>query len=98
MESMLDYSQGFSASYFEVPLLLLLKILHLVRSHMEDSHCKTTLVFCNHLYQQRNGILLKERGAFGNADTGGAWLSSARAVRCWVKSRNERNPREVTED
>src|SRR5439155_26777268 len=23
---------------------------------------------------------------------GGAWLSSARAVRCWVKSRNERNP------
>ena len=22
-----------------------------------------------------------------------AWLSSARAVRCWVKSRNERNPR-----
>ena len=25
--------------------------------------------------------------------TGGAWLSSARAVRCWVKSRNERNPR-----
>ena len=26
--------------------------------------------------------------------TGAAWLSSARAVRCWVKSRNERNPRE----
>ncbi|CAN6462597.1 unnamed protein product [Victoria cruziana] len=25
-------------------------------------------------------ILLKERGAFGNADIGGAWLSSARAV------------------
>ena len=29
-----------------------------------------------------------ERGA----STGAAWLSSARAVRCWVKSRNERNP------
>ena len=31
--------------------------------------------------------------AFSN-DTklGAAWLSSARAVRCWVKSRNERNP------
>src|SRR6202000_496026 len=28
------------------------------------------------------------RGRF----TGAAWLSSARAVRCWVKSRNERNP------
>ena len=28
----------------------------------------------------------------GNAETGGAWLSSARVVRCWVKSRNERNP------
>src|SRR5213594_4751480 len=27
------------------------------------------------------------------ASTGAAWLSSARAVRCWVKSRNERNPR-----
>ena len=27
-----------------------------------------------------------------NKETGGAWLSSARVVRCWVKSRNERNP------
>jgi hypothetical protein len=35
---------------------------------------------------------LKGESAFGNADTGGAWLSSARVVRCWVKSRNERNP------
>ena len=26
------------------------------------------------------------------ACTDAAWLSSARAVRCWVKSRNERNP------
>ena len=26
------------------------------------------------------------------AVTGGAWLSSARVVRCWVKFRNERNP------
>jgi hypothetical protein len=26
------------------------------------------------------------------ACTGAAWLSSARVVRCWVKSRNERNP------
>src|SRR4030065_1813954 len=26
------------------------------------------------------------------ANTVAAWLSSARAVRCWVKSRNERNP------
>ncbi len=31
--------------------------------------------------------------SFGEtAVTGGAWLSSARVVRCWVKSRNERNP------
>src|SRR5213075_2860730 len=28
-------------------------------------------------------------------ETGAAWLSSARVVRCWVKSRNERNPRPV---
>ena len=27
--------------------------------------------------------------------TGAAWLSSARVVRCWVKSRNERNPCEL---
>ena len=31
-------------------------------------------------------------GPFGGEKTGGAWLSSARVVRCWVKSRNERNP------
>ena len=30
--------------------------------------------------------------SFGTEVTGGAWLSSARVVRCWVKSRNERNP------
>ncbi len=28
----------------------------------------------------------------GGICTGAAWLSSARVVRCWVKSRNERNP------
>jgi hypothetical protein len=34
-------------------------------------------------------------GSFSSAggNTGAAWLSSARVVRCWVKSRNERNPR-----
>ncbi len=34
-------------------------------------------------------------GPFSSAgyNTGAAWLSSARVVRCWVKSRNERNPR-----
>jgi hypothetical protein len=39
------------------------------------------------------GSFLKEECAFGNLNTGGAWLSSARVVKCWVKSRNERNPR-----
>ncbi len=29
---------------------------------------------------------------FGVSVSGAAWLSSARVVRCWVKSRNERNP------
>ena len=32
---------------------------------------------------------------FGWTCTGAAWLSSARVVRCWVKSRNERNPYEL---
>ena len=34
----------------------------------------------------------RDRSLFGDTKTGGAWLSSARVVRCWVKSRNERNP------
>src|SRR5210317_1472151 len=33
-------------------------------------------------------ISLKKESAFWNIYTGGAWLSSARVVRCWVKSRN----------
>ena len=34
-----------------------------------------------------------KQGGLRGCRTGAAWLSSARAVRCWVKSRNERNPR-----
>src|SRR5699024_963311 len=37
------------------------------------------------IYPRRRGVLL-------GSCAGGAWLSSARVVRCWVKSRNERNP------
>ena len=37
------------------------------------------------------GLPVETQGAFAPM-TGGAWLSSARVVRCWVKSRNERNP------
>src|ERR1035437_7929913 len=40
-------------------------------------------------------ILRKYAFSQENVQTGAAWLSSARAVRCWVKSRNERNPRRV---
>ena len=36
--------------------------------------------------------LLETGGLLRDAKTGAAWLSSARVVRCWVKSRNERNP------
>ncbi len=32
------------------------------------------------------------QSGYPDAYTGAAWLSSARVVRCWVKSRNERNP------
>ena len=35
----------------------------------------------------------ESRAPLRGASTGAAWLSSARVVRCWVKSRNERNPR-----
>ena len=34
-----------------------------------------------------------KHGSLRGCCTGAAWLSSARVVRCWVKSRNERNPR-----
>ena len=37
-------------------------------------------------------LFLEIESYFGTSVTGGAWLSSARVVRCWVKSRNERNP------
>ena len=37
-------------------------------------------------------VPVETQGQFGWTITGGAWLSSARVVRCWVKSRNERNP------
>ena len=39
-------------------------------------------------------VWASETGFFSSAGvhTGAAWLSSARVVRCWVKSRNERNP------
>ncbi len=36
--------------------------------------------------------VVKATFPFGDRNTGAAWLSSARVVRCWVKSRNERNP------
>ena len=39
------------------------------------------------------GSFLKEERAFWSLNTAGAWLSSARVVRCWVKSYNERNTR-----
>ncbi len=41
------------------------------------------------------GSRVPEMGPFSSAGphTDAAWLSSARVVRCWVKSRNERNPR-----
>ena len=37
-------------------------------------------------------IRMKVRLPARDTNTGAAWLSSARVVRCWVKSRNERNP------
>src|SRR3990170_423676 len=39
------------------------------------------------------GKLVETRALLTAMCTGAAWLSSARVVRCWVKSRNERNPR-----
>ncbi len=34
----------------------------------------------------------RKAGFLRDVKQGAAWLSSARVVRCWVKSRNERNP------
>ena len=38
---------------------------------------------------QDGGNIIARKGA----KLGAAWLSSARAVRCWLKCHNERNPR-----
>ena len=44
-------------------------------------------------YQGLTCLCTTERSvSLRGGSTGAAWLSSARAVRCWVKSRNERNP------
>jgi hypothetical protein len=43
-------------------------------------------------YQDLTYICISLKKESSNEYTGGAWLSSARVVRCWVKSRNERNP------
>ncbi len=37
-------------------------------------------------------VVKRKRNILREACTGAAWLSSARAVRCLVKSTNERNP------
>src|SRR6201987_4686776 len=42
-----------------------------------------------------SGIRQKRRRLAIDRYIGAAWLSSARVVRCWVKSRNERNPCEL---
>ena len=42
---------------------------------------------------KRGGRSRRRGFPFGGRRGGAAWLSSARVVRCWVKSRNERNPR-----
>ncbi len=42
-----------------------------------------------------SGIFRKRKSAARSPKTGAAWLSSARAVRCSVKSGNERNPCDV---
>ena len=39
-----------------------------------------------------SGVAAEMEVSLRSRYTGAAWLSSARAVRCWVKSRNERNP------
>jgi hypothetical protein len=45
-----------------------------------------------YLGSKRSGIRWKHRRPLKGCCGGAAWLSSARVVRCWVKSRNERNP------
>src|SRR5574340_517239 len=45
-----------------------------------------------YLGSKRSGPGWKHRFLARDRCGGAAWLSSARVVRCWVKSRNERNP------
>src|SRR5690348_2892600 len=62
-----------------------------------DPH-KQRSVWFNSMQREEPYQVLTCRCTSGNAlslrgvCTGAAWLSSARVVRCWVKSRNERNP------
>ena len=62
-----------------------------------DPHKRWSMWF-NSLIREEPYLLLtylepfRDERVLLNQDTGAAWLSSARVVRCWVKSRNERNP------
>ena len=61
-----------------------------------DLHSACTVVLAHHFWQQKLGSPADVVGQTISLDKstsrGAAWLSSARVVRCWVKSRNERNP------
>ena len=62
-----------------------------------DPH-KRWSMWLNSMQREEPYLVLTSRGpsemegAARSSETGAAWLSSARVVRCWVKSRNERNP------
>ncbi len=53
---------------------------------VQFDHAKNLTWARNVVDRGRN--ILSRKGRY----IGAAWLSSARVVRCWVKSRNERNP------
>ena len=60
-----------------------------IRYHGISKISKTTMV----TREERWAVLISRGILRKDVHTGGAWLSSARVVRCWVESRNERNPR-----
>lgn len=61
--------------------------------HTSDEACGLIECKTNNLTRAWHVVNpFKKKGAIGNANTGDAQLFSTHAIRCLVKSHNERNP------
>ena len=85
------YGQGLAEELTPIQLKIARLVQHIDRN-MRHTGLRVFLPYGSEI--NPNGRKFPEMDSCSkeNLHTGAAWLSSARVVRCWVKSRNERNP------